>query len=500
MTTKASSSSSEFLINKTPINNSKNSTCSRFLQTVCLEDWWLIKSEDANRLCIQGYTVSENRARRVFSSAPITKKYSLIKLKTADGINILLGGTINKSRTLENGFSSEVCSRFLLGFPYDWEDVANRCLGQESAAGNGAAALNSMSDFDESKDVLSSLPNWERGKEVRVFESSKSTSKGGKLESKGQGCSYDAGTDEVLKDAPASLSSDVKEKADPYEASVAVPVDILSTKGKVGRPKGKVGRPKGKVGGAELAKAKGVVTKRKVGRPKKKGKRSRTIPGSSGCGVVQVHVEEDLISHGSEGNLERSKPETPVVTVDDSSLQRHPEANVSCSIEVGLDSFKVAPLKVAATRTSSGLKIIEGKGNRALKCSDENVSSISGPLIEDFETPKKVMIKSCESNPSSCNIDREKEIISSSKARIKILANDLKDEQPTDYKIQLGTPGSKMMNKEVSPLPASKSKKKNQLSSGQESPYFNPKRSRSGRLRIPPLEFWRNQQVLYVKF
>ncbi|RZC64301.1 hypothetical protein C5167_007992 [Papaver somniferum] len=65
---------------------------------------------------------SRNRARRVFSSAPITKKYSLIQLKTADGINTLLGGIINKSRTLENGFSSEVRSRFLLGLPYDWED------------------------------------------------------------------------------------------------------------------------------------------------------------------------------------------------------------------------------------------------------------------------------------------------------------------------------------------------------------------------------------------
>lgn len=196
MTTKAASSSSVFLINRTPINNSKNSTSSGFLQTVCLENWWLIKSEDGNRLCIHGYTISENRARRVFSSAPITKKYSLIKLKTADGINILLSGTINESRTLENGFSSKVCSRFLLGFPYDWEDVANRCFGQESAPGNGAAALNSMSDFDQSKDVLSSLPNWVRGKEVGECETSKSTSEGGMLESKGQGSGYDAGNDE----------------------------------------------------------------------------------------------------------------------------------------------------------------------------------------------------------------------------------------------------------------------------------------------------------------
>ncbi|KAI3991415.1 hypothetical protein MKX01_006714, partial [Papaver californicum] len=65
-----------------------------------------------------------------------------------------------------------------------------------------------MSDFDESKDVLSSLPNWVRGKEVRESESSKSTSKGDKLKSNGPSCSYDTGTDEVLNDAPASVSSD----------------------------------------------------------------------------------------------------------------------------------------------------------------------------------------------------------------------------------------------------------------------------------------------------
>ncbi|KAI3964847.1 hypothetical protein MKW92_011775 [Papaver armeniacum] len=400
MTTKAAASSSSSSEIRIPI---KNSSSSRFLQTVCLEDWWLIKSEDGNRLCIQGYTLSD---------------------------------------------------RFLLGFPYDWEDVAGRCLGQESTAGNGAAALNSMCDFDESEDVISSLPNLVGGKEIRECEILKSNSQDGKLNSKVGPENFSSD----VKNAPASVSSGVK-NADPYEASVGVPVDIPSTK---------------------LAKADGVVTKRKRGRPKKKGKKSRSVPVSSGCGVVQVHVKDDLISHGSEGNLDRSKPETPIATVEDSSPQRLPEANVSCSIEVGFETFKVSPHKVTATRTSSRLKIIEGKGNRASKyCSSENVSSIAGPPMEDSETPKKVMMKSCESNPSSCNIDRVKEIMSSSKGRIKILANDLKDEQPTDYKIHPGSPGSKTVKKEVSPLPASMSKKKNQLSSGQEGPYLSPKRSRS---------------------
>ncbi|KAI3958935.1 hypothetical protein MKX01_023611 [Papaver californicum] len=335
MTTK--SSPSEYLNNNnTPIKNSKSSSSSRYHPTVCLEDWWLLRSEDGKRLCIGGLVLTENRAKRVFSSAPITKRYSLRSLKTADGFEILIQGAFNNSRTQENGFSSEVCSRFVVGFPYGWEDVADRCLGQESA-GNGYPT--SMSSFDESKDVLSSLSKDDK----KTFTNMKSE------DPENLSCSYDTGMGEVVKHALASTSSDVK-NADPNEASVAVPVGILSTK---------------------LAKAKGVVTKGKVGCKRKKGTNSRSVSGSPGYGVVQVHHKED-INHGSEGKSERSMSETPIAaspsvsersrscnshTMQESTLQRFPNANVSCSIEVGLDTLKVAPIKVAATRTSSRLKM-----------------------------------------------------------------------------------------------------------------------------------------------
>ena len=50
---------------------------------------------------------------RVFSSAPIIKRYDLFTLETADGINVVIKGFINKLRTNENGFPYEV-GRFLL--------------------------------------------------------------------------------------------------------------------------------------------------------------------------------------------------------------------------------------------------------------------------------------------------------------------------------------------------------------------------------------------------
>lgn len=50
---------------------------------------------------------------RVFSSAPIIKRYDVFTLETADGITVIIKGFINKLRTNENGFPSEV-GRFLL--------------------------------------------------------------------------------------------------------------------------------------------------------------------------------------------------------------------------------------------------------------------------------------------------------------------------------------------------------------------------------------------------
>ena len=49
---------------------------------------------------------------RVFVSAPVTKRYDLFSLETADGIYIIIKGFINEQRTLENGFPPEVCGHW----------------------------------------------------------------------------------------------------------------------------------------------------------------------------------------------------------------------------------------------------------------------------------------------------------------------------------------------------------------------------------------------------
>lgn len=50
---------------------------------------------------------------RVFSSAAISKRHNATTLETTDGINITISGFINRSRTRQNGFPSEVCVSFL---------------------------------------------------------------------------------------------------------------------------------------------------------------------------------------------------------------------------------------------------------------------------------------------------------------------------------------------------------------------------------------------------
>lgn len=56
---------------------------------------------------------------RVFCSAAISKRHSATVLETVDGIMITVGGCLNRSRTHQNGFPSEVCSFLLYALPLD---------------------------------------------------------------------------------------------------------------------------------------------------------------------------------------------------------------------------------------------------------------------------------------------------------------------------------------------------------------------------------------------
>ncbi|XP_038882905.1 kinetochore-associated protein KNL-2 homolog isoform X2 [Benincasa hispida] len=85
---------------------------------------------------------------RIFSSAPIVKRYDVFTLETADGICVILKGFINKLRTADNGFTPQVFKHFVFGFPPNWENHAANCF--EGEASKSIAAGGNISDTDNS--------------------------------------------------------------------------------------------------------------------------------------------------------------------------------------------------------------------------------------------------------------------------------------------------------------------------------------------------------------
>ncbi|GLT79230.1 hypothetical protein SLA2020_507240 [Shorea laevis] len=113
-------------------------------KTVCLHEWWLTEAEsefDGKRLAVAGSVSGGREPVRVFTSAPIVKRYDAFTLETADGVCVVFRGVINKSRTEENGFSSEVFNHFTFGFPYHWEECAQKCLAKEFGTGTESRGI-----------------------------------------------------------------------------------------------------------------------------------------------------------------------------------------------------------------------------------------------------------------------------------------------------------------------------------------------------------------------
>ncbi|CAK7338864.1 unnamed protein product [Dovyalis caffra] len=104
---------------------------SSFQKTVSLHDWWLIKAEkklQGKRIAVAGLTSPEKIPVRVFHSAAITKRHDVFTVETADGFTVIIQGYINRKLTVENGFSSQVLRHFCFGFPPDWEECATKLM------------------------------------------------------------------------------------------------------------------------------------------------------------------------------------------------------------------------------------------------------------------------------------------------------------------------------------------------------------------------------------
>ncbi|KAL3718450.1 hypothetical protein ACJRO7_003562 [Eucalyptus globulus] len=115
---------------------------------VFLNEWWLVNA-NGKGLAIGGFAHRDSERVSLFCSAPIMKRHDITAFETADGTIIMVGGLINRLRTLENGFSTKVCNKFLLGFPYDWAEYSTSSYGEYSSvqAGSVKAAASEKTDF-----------------------------------------------------------------------------------------------------------------------------------------------------------------------------------------------------------------------------------------------------------------------------------------------------------------------------------------------------------------
>ncbi|KAJ4866177.1 kinase interacting family protein [Raphanus sativus] len=102
------------------------------LKPVSLSDWWLTKKANNNKgLGVSGFESKGGSKVRLFSSATISTRHDSTTLQTSDGLTVSISGFINRSRSLQNGFSPQLCNRFLLGFPYHWKDYIEEGFVEE---------------------------------------------------------------------------------------------------------------------------------------------------------------------------------------------------------------------------------------------------------------------------------------------------------------------------------------------------------------------------------
>ncbi|KAF3786121.1 hypothetical protein EJ110_NYTH26160 [Nymphaea thermarum] len=138
---------------------------------VLLRDWYLIKSPKAHmgkRLAVGGILSKGDLGVNSFESAPIIQRVNASRLRTADGLTILLFGLIDGRRTSENGFPNEALSFFQIGFPFTWEVLADGYISSDDT---------SCSSLGHANDVNELMHSAGRAKHVRIFSDAEKGSK-----------------------------------------------------------------------------------------------------------------------------------------------------------------------------------------------------------------------------------------------------------------------------------------------------------------------------------
>ncbi|CAN6270579.1 unnamed protein product [Urochloa humidicola] len=139
---------------------------------ITMLQWWLAKVEgDDERIAVAG-VFERNNTVEDLAPALIAKRHEACVLETEDGIVLLIYGSPNISRTLAYGYSTQVCEKFMLGFPYWWQSY-NQLYPKEDTSSNARCPLSSSNNNNSKVDSkLFYLQMYQVGERLHSYGSS----------------------------------------------------------------------------------------------------------------------------------------------------------------------------------------------------------------------------------------------------------------------------------------------------------------------------------------
>ncbi|KMZ65777.1 hypothetical protein ZOSMA_30G00570 [Zostera marina] len=149
-------------------------------RSVFLSDWWLVDTKDndgGRKLAVGGKNYNRLNMVREFTSAFICKRVDAFTLETIDGFTIVIDGPVNQNRSKLNGFSVEVCSQFLMGFPVNWETYTVDFFPKESisefANSSGGNILHRPSSIPQDGSPASKIAAFIKLAEYDIYQRSR---------------------------------------------------------------------------------------------------------------------------------------------------------------------------------------------------------------------------------------------------------------------------------------------------------------------------------------
>ncbi|KAJ1270440.1 hypothetical protein BS78_06G052400 [Paspalum vaginatum] len=138
---------------------------------VSLFEWWLARVEGDERKIAVGGMFERNQTVQEFSPVPIAKRHDCCVLETEDGIVLHIYGLLNLSRMRDNGFSIEVCKKFLTGFPQCWQSC-NLFYPKVTSSHTGCQPRSSDTNNPEVDSTKFYLETFQLGKRLHLHGTS----------------------------------------------------------------------------------------------------------------------------------------------------------------------------------------------------------------------------------------------------------------------------------------------------------------------------------------